>query len=135
MSRSAGYRNRLARNRWAGSATFVVTGIAVAGAQLAGGRSIAQVIPTLIIFGAVAAVLALGGRSESIRAFRGDLTDERLRRVELRAVAFSGRVVILVLAVAYVVQLVRGHVGAPYTWLLAIGGASYLGAFIYGLRR
>jgi hypothetical protein len=73
--------------------------------------------------------------ADHLRAFRGDLTDERLRRVELRAVAFSGRVVILVLAVAYVVQLVRGHVGAPYTWLLAIGGASYLGAFIYGLRR
>ncbi|HEY3771621.1 MAG TPA: hypothetical protein VGL69_01395 [Solirubrobacteraceae bacterium] len=135
MIRTAWCRGRPGRNRWIGSGAFVVAGIGVAAAQLAGGRSVPDVIPTLIIFGAVAFVLAVGGRSESIRAFRGDLTDERLRGVELRAVAFSGRVVLLALVVAYIVEIVRGHPLSAYTWLLALGGVTYLAAWIYGMRR
>jgi hypothetical protein len=80
-------------------------------------------------------MLALGGRSESIRAFRGDLSDERLRAIELRAVALAGRLTLLACVVGMVVEIARGHSGTPFTWLAAIGGFSYLVAWVYGMRR
>ncbi|HLI58291.1 MAG TPA: hypothetical protein VKV21_01365 [Solirubrobacteraceae bacterium] len=91
--------------------------------------------PHADLFFAIAAILAFGGRSESIRAFRGDLSDERLRAIELRAVAFAGRLTILAAVIGMIVEIARGHSGAPFTWLGAIGGASYLDASVYGMRR
>ncbi len=122
------------RARWYGSLSFAVAGLAVAAAQVAGHHA-DQVPPTLILFFAVAAGLALGGRSESVRAFRGDLDDERVRSIQLRAVAFSGQLTVLACVVGMIVEIALGHTGAPFTWLAGIGGASYLAAWIYGIRR
>jgi hypothetical protein len=125
---------RGARRRWAGVALFAAAGIGFAAAQLVGGQSVGSAVGTLVLFEAVAAVLALGGRSEAIRAFRGDLRDERLDGIELRAVAFSGRLMLGALVVADIVQTVAGH-SDPYGWLLGIGGASYMGYYAIALRR
>jgi hypothetical protein len=114
--------------------SFAVAGLGIAAADIVGNRS-DHVPPTLILFFAIAAVLAFGGRSESVRAFRGDLSDERLSGIELRAVAFAGRLTILACVVAMLVQIARGHSGAPFTWLASIGGFSYLVAWVYGMRR
>ena len=122
------------RARWYGSMSFAVAGVGIAAAEVAGHRA-DQVPPTLILFLAVAAVLAFGGRSESVRAFRGDLTDERLRAIELRAVAFAGRLTVLACVVGMIVEIAGGHTGTPFTWLAAIGGFSYLVAWGYGMRR
>jgi|SRR5579875_1354275 len=122
------------RARWYGSLSFAVAGLAVAAAEVAGHHS-GQVIPTLVLFFAVAAVLAFGGRSESVRAFRGDLDDERLRAIQLRAVAFAGQLTVLASVVGMIVEIARGHTGSPFTWLAAIGGFSYLAAWVYGIRH
>jgi hypothetical protein len=123
-----------ARARWYGSLSFAVAGLGIAAADVAGNRS-DHVPPTLILFLSIAAVLAFGGRSESVRAFRGDLSDERLRAIELRAVALAGRLTVLACVVGMIVEIARGHSGAPFTWLAAIGGFSYLAAWVYGMRR
>jgi hypothetical protein len=123
------------RGRWIGSIGFAVCGLVVAAAETIGGGSVGQVVFTLALFGAIALILAFGGRSESIRAFRGDLTDERLRAVQLNAVALAGQLLVIAVVVAFLVELARGNSGAPYDWLAAIGGFTYLGAYLYGLRH
>ncbi len=37
--------------------------------------------------------------------------------------------------VAFLVELALGHSGAPFYWLAAIGGFTYLGAYLYGTRH
>lgn len=94
-----------------------------------------MVIFAVALFGGVALLLAFGGRSESIRAFRGDLRDERLDTIQLRAQALAGQLVILAVVVAFLVELALGNSGAPFDWLGAIGGVTYLAAYTYGVRR
>ena len=123
------------RGRWIGSIGFAACGVIVVAAEAIGGDSSGQLVFAAVLFGGIAAVLALGGRSESIRAFRGDLRDERFDTVQLRAQALAGRLVILAAVVACLVELALGNSGAPYDWLAAIGGFTYLGAYLYGVRR
>jgi hypothetical protein len=123
------------RGRWIGSIGFAVCGLTVAAAEAIGGEPAAQVVFPLVLFGAVALILALGGRSESIRAFRGDLSDERLETIQLRARALAGQLVLVAVVVAFLVELALGHSGAPYTWLAALGGFTYLAAYFYGVRH
>ena len=54
----------------------------------------------------------------------GDGRDERFARIDLRAIAVSGLVLITVLIAAWLVEIARGHSGSPYYWLAAIGGLS-----------
>ncbi len=123
------------RGRWIGSIGFAVCGVVVVVAEAIGGSPSGQIVFAVVLFGGIAVILAVGGRSESIRAFRGDLNDERLESIQLRAQALAGRLVILAVVVAFLVELALGHSGAPYSWLAAIGGFSYLAAYAYGMRR
>ncbi len=43
----------------------------------------------------------------------------------------AGLVVIIAIIVAFVVALARGESGAPYDWLGAIAGLSYLAAIVF----
>jgi presenilin-like A22 family membrane protease len=56
--------------------------------------------------------------------------DERFRQIDIHATALAGIVVLSVIIVAFIVEVARGHDGAPYTWLGAIGGLSYLFAVV-----
>ena len=85
---------------------------------------------SLGIMAAAGAVFLFGGRSETIRGLRGDGRDERFQRIDIHATAFAGTVVIAAIIVAFVVELARGHDGAPYTWLGALGGVAYLAAVV-----
>ncbi|HEY2055190.1 MAG TPA: hypothetical protein VGH14_14760 [Solirubrobacterales bacterium] len=123
------------RGRWVGSISFAVCGLVVVVAEVIGGEPTGLVIFAVALFGGIALLLAAGGRSESIRAFRGDLRDERLDTIQLRAQALAGQVVILAVVVAFLVELALGHSGAPYDWLGALAGLTYLGAYLYGMRR
>ncbi len=123
------------RGRWVGSIGFAICGVVLVAAEAIGGGSTGQMAFDIALFGGISLVLALGGRSESIRAFRGDLNDERLEGIQLRAQALAGQLVILALVVAFVVELALGNSGAPYDWLAAIGGFTYVGTYLYGVRR
>jgi hypothetical protein len=76
------------------------------------------------------AVLVLAGRrSETVRGLL-DHRDERLHAIDLRATATSGLVLILVVIGAAIVELARGHSGAPYTWLGSVAGLAYVVAIV-----
>jgi hypothetical protein len=84
----------------------------------------------LALFVAVGAIFLFGGRSETIRGIRGDGADERFRAIDLQATALAGGLVIVAVVVAFIVQIARGHNGDPYTWLAALGGATYVAAYL-----
>jgi hypothetical protein len=76
-----------------------------------------------------AAVVLASRRSETIRGLL-DRRDERIVGIDLRATAATGLALILAVLAGAVVELARGHSGAPYTWLAAVGGLVYLGAVL-----
>lgn len=80
---------------------------------------------------AVAILLIVGGRSEAIRTFSGQPSDERWRSFDLRATAFAGLVTIFAIIGGFVYEIAQGHSGNPYTWLGAFAGLSYLAAFFW----
>ena len=85
---------------------------------------------SLAVMAVFSGLFLFGGRSETIRGLRGDGRDERIAMIDMRATAFAGVSVILALLVGFTVELGRGHDGAPYSWLCAIGGLAYIGAIL-----
>lgn len=83
-------------------------------------------LASFAVMAVVAAVFALGGRSDTLRGLGGPGRDERWVMIDLRATAFNGLVVILVLIGAWLTELAQGHDGSPYRELLAISGVSYI---------
>ena len=95
------------------------------GGQLAGG------LIGLGIMVAFGLFVAAAGRSETIRGLRGDGRDERFAQIDLRASAITGLVLITAVLVAFLVEIARGHSGAPYTWLGALAGFTYMLAVVF----
>lgn len=83
---------------------------------------------TMVIF---AGVFAFGGRSETIRGLRGDGRDERFHAMDMRATLTAGTVVMIAVIVASVVSAVNGHNGAPYNWLAALAGLTYIASIAW----
>ena len=71
-------------------------------------------------------MILLGGRSETVRGFRGDGRDERFRQIDLAATALAGIVLITAIIGAFLVEVARGHDGSPYAALGAVAGVAYL---------
>ena len=120
---------QLTRSKWFLPLQAVALGIAVFAAQSVGGDPVSG-LESLGIKTAFGALILFGGRSETIRGLRGDGRDERFRQIDVHATALAGLAVILAVIVAFIVELARGHSGAPYGWLGAIGGATYIAAVI-----
>lgn len=118
---------RIGSNRWFMPAFTIVLGLALGGAQWKGG-DLRTGLSSLALFVAVAAVLAFGGRSETIRMLRGDGRDERWARIDLAATALSGLVVITAIIVACGWEWAHGRDGSPFVQLGAIAGLAYIGA-------
>jgi hypothetical protein len=85
----------------------------------------------LAVLAGFGAFLLLGGRSDTIRGLRGDGRDERFEMMRLKAAGLAGRVVVLAVVVAYLVRVGQGHSGAPYSWLSALAGITFLVSFGY----
>ena len=119
----------MTRSKWFLPLFAVALGLVMFGAQWVGGhpRSGLSSLGIMVAFGAL---VLLGGRSETIRGLRGDGRDERFRQLDIRATAFAGMTVIAAIIVAFLVEIARGHSGAPYTWLGSVAGIAYLLAIV-----
>lgn len=120
---------RVTRSRWFVPLLSVALGIVVFAAQWVGGDPGSGLVSLAIMTG-FGALILLGGRSETIRGLRGDGRDERFRKIDIHATALAGLAVITAIIVAFVIELARGHSGAPYGWLGGIGGLTYVVAII-----
>ena len=118
---------RIGSNRWFMPAFSVSLGVALGGAQWKGG-DLRTGLSSLALFVVVAAVLAFGGRSETIRMLRGDGRDERWARIDLAATALSGLVVISAIIVACGWEWAHGRDGTPFVQLGAVAGVAYIAA-------
>ncbi|HLW96221.1 MAG TPA: hypothetical protein VKS25_12660 [Solirubrobacteraceae bacterium] len=121
---------RVTRSKWFVPLFAVGLGLVVFVAQWIGGYPTSG-LESLAILAAFGALILFGGRSETIRGLRGDGRDERFRQIDIHATALAGLAVIVAVIVACIVELSRGHSGAPYSWLGAIGGLTYLAAVIF----
>ena len=120
---------RVTRSKWFFPLLSAALGVVVFAAQWIGGDPGSGLI-SLAIMAGFGALILLGGRSETIRALRGDGRDERFRTIDIHATALAGLAVILAIIVAFIVDLAKGHSGNPYGWLGAIGGITYLVAIV-----
>jgi hypothetical protein len=120
---------QLSKTKWFLPLFSVALGLVIFGAQTIGGDAGSGLV-SLAIMTAFGALILLGGRSETIRGLRGDGRDERFRMIDIHATALSGLAVIVAVIVASVIELARGHSGAPFTWLGAIAGITYLAAVV-----
>jgi len=125
---------RIGSTRWFLPAFSIFLGLVIGGAQWKGG-DLQTGLTSLALFVAIAAVLFLGGRSETIRAIRGDGRDERWARIDLAATAITGTVLIVVIISACFYEWANGRDGSPYTQLGALAGVSYLVALVVLARR
>ncbi|MDX6514224.1 MAG: hypothetical protein QOE36_3728 [Gaiellaceae bacterium] len=116
---------RIRRSKWTLPLFFLMSGVGVFVVQLASGRR-GDGFVSLGVGAVVAAVLLLGGRSETIRSVRGDLRDERFDAIHVEASAAAALVLAVALAGALVYEWTQGRDGRPYAQLVAIGGATYL---------
>lgn len=125
-----------AEHRHAGTAKEVFTplvsvaiGIAYLIAGWAGGHLGFGVFGLALMCGLAVLLLGVRHRSETVQGLL-DRRDERINSIDLMATAIAGLAVILAVIFAFVVEVARGRDGSPYSWLGAIGGASYLVALI-----
>ncbi|MBV8195136.1 MAG: hypothetical protein JOY80_06365 [Candidatus Dormibacteraeota bacterium] len=117
---------RSARVKWVVPAFSLLVGVAYLLAAAAGGKLQLglEAFGVSVVFGAV--ILLFGGRSETIRGLRGDERDERFAMLDLRASAYTALVLVLVIIGAFIFELAQGRSGAPYYWLGAIAGVTYV---------
>ena len=115
----------ITRSKWFLPLFAVGLGVVMFAAQWIGGDPL-NGLASLGVMTAFGALVLFGGRSETIRGLRGDGRDERFRQIDIHASAIAGLAVITAILVAFVVEVARGHSGAPYAWLGAVAGLAYI---------
>jgi hypothetical protein len=114
---------------WATPALSLVFGVVYLLALSIGGHPVAGVIALGLMVLAAVASLVLGRYSETMRGLM-DRRDERIVSIDQRAITAAAMVTVLVLVGGAVVEVARGHSGAPYTWLAAVFGLTYVGTLL-----
>ena len=87
----------------------------------------------LFSFGVLAGlgvVVAVGGRSETIRGLRGDGRDEYWAGLDRDATLIAGFVLIALVIVMSLWEWAQGRDGSPYAQLGAVAGVAYILAFV-----
>ncbi len=115
----------MTKSKWCLPLFAVALGVVMCVAQAIGGHTGSGFV-SLGIMVAFGAAILFGGRSETIRGLRGDGRDERFQQIDVHATAIAGVTVIVAIIIAFIVEVARGHSGAPFTWLGAIAGVSYV---------
>jgi ABC-type transport system involved in cytochrome c biogenesis permease component len=122
------------KSTWLAPVVPVLLGAAVLAAEATSG-DLAEGLVWFALLAGVGALLAFGGRFESVRLARGDGEDERERSINQRAMAAVGVVLMVALTAVIVFQVARGDDPSPYTQITALGGASYVAALLVLHRR
>jgi len=130
----AAISRRICSTRWFLPAFTLILGFGLGGAQWKGGDRQTG-LTSMAFFVLIAAALALGGRSETIRMIRGDGRDERWARIDLAATALAGLVVISSIIIACGWEWAHGRDGTPFVQLGAIAGVAYIAALAVLLKR
>jgi hypothetical protein len=113
----------------AGAAAYLVIGVVRDNAALAIGGPV-------IMLGYIAVLAVLRNRSEPAALLSGASPDERQARVMLRATAFMGHVLVVVLVVGALVSLAVGsRYAGMFCALCAVGGLAFGGATVWYSRR
>jgi len=120
------------KTKWFLPVFSVALGLLFLGALWAGGEREAG-LQSLVIMSVLGLVLLLGGRSDMIRALRGDGRDEYWQRIDVHATALAGNVLIAAVIGMCVWEWAHGRSGAPYTQLGALAGVAYVASL--GLLR
>jgi uncharacterized membrane protein len=125
---------RSSRSTWLAGVVPALLGAAILAAELTAG-DVAEGLVWFALLAGVGALLAFGGRFESVRLARGDGEDEREAMINQRAMAAVGTVLMIALTVLVVFEIARGDDPSPYTQIVALGGASYVVALLVLHRR
>ena len=107
----------------------VLMGLVYLVALSVAGRPIDGVLAFAVMVAFSAALLFARRRSETVRGLL-DHRDERISAIDLRATAITALAMIVVVLVAFVVQIARGQSGWPYSMIGFVGGVSYVAAVI-----
>jgi hypothetical protein len=114
---------------WATPALSLLFGLAFLLAFMLGGHPVAGAIALVLMLVLAAASLVLGRYSETMRGLM-DRRDERIVSLDQRAVNGAAMVLLLVLIGATIEEVARGRSGAPFTWLAAVFGLTYLATLV-----
>ena len=114
---------------WVTPAIGLLAGLVFLLSAWAGGHPGVGAVMLAVMAVFAAALVLAGRRSETVRGLL-DHRDERLAGIDVRATAAAGTALILAVVVGAVVELARGHSGAPFTWLAAVAGLAYVAAVV-----
>lgn len=117
------------RRRWAFPAFCLFLGALLFGAFAIGGEPVAGA-GGFALMAVLGAVFWFGRRSETLQGLGGPGRDERWELIDLRATAFAGLVLILVVLGAWLYEIARGEDGDPYGLLAAVAGLAYVLAVV-----
>jgi len=117
----------LHKTKWFLPLFSVALGLLFFAALWAGGERRAAV-ESLAILSGLGLVFLLGGRSDLIRGLRGDGRDEYWQRIDVRATALAGNVLIVGIIGMCAWEWGHGRDGSPYAQLGAIAGLAYVAA-------
>ena len=121
------------RSRWWMPGFALFLGALMFGAFAIAGE-VGQGAISLAIMAVAGALFLFARRGETLRGIGGPERDERWELIDLRAVAYTGMLLITFILGAWLYEIARGEDGSPYTLLGAIGGLSYV-LFVALLRR
>jgi hypothetical protein len=122
------------RSRWFQPLLAIFLGAVLLAVLSIGGHPQEGTVAFAVMVGFAIFLLA-GDRSDTIRALRGDGRDERFELIQLRAATLAARLVLLAVVVGSLVEVTRGNSGAPYTWLSALGGVTFLASVLWQRSR
>lgn len=118
------------RKRWTIPATAVAIGVVYLVAGLRGGDEAFAWAGLALMTAVAVAAWAVSLRSETVEGLLVR-NDERINSIDRDASLFSGMVVLVVVLVAFVVEIAQGRDGQPYAALGAVGGLAYVVALVW----
>jgi hypothetical protein len=116
--------------RWAVPGAAVVIGLAYLGAGVLG-DDLSFGIFGLVLMTALGVAFMVASRWSETAAGLRNRTDERINHIDQSASLVAGMTVLLAVLAMFVVEIAQGQDGSPYYQLGAVGGVTYLVAFVW----